>query len=217
MQTLFAWWELHWRLWVKQADAVCITLKEVNRSMSVTHATVHCNSNIPHNRERRQWGAIFSVSYTLNLRKPSYCGCLYDQRRQTRNSCNVKSTLPFLWPILLLWKNKIKTLFITVGKTAGSSFFLVLTKTGVLSIFGRLMKYAWLCNQLRPLKLKPNVTVVAFKLQGMDSSWLFSALRFQNRWQPSISVSNSETKHFTAVFPGKKKEKKWRLMFEMMN
>lgn len=123
MQTLFAWWELHWRLWVKQADAVCITLKEVNRSVSVTHATVHCNSNIPHNRERRQWGAIFSVSYTLNLRKPSYCGCLYDQRRQTRNSCNVKSTLPFLWPILLLWKNKIKTLFITVGKTAGSSFF----------------------------------------------------------------------------------------------
>lgn len=51
--------------------------------------------------------------------------------------------------------------------------FIVLTKTGVLSIFGRLLKNVWPCNQLQPLKLKPNVTVVVFKLLGMDSSGCF--------------------------------------------
>lgn len=49
----------------------------------------------------------------------------------------------------------------------------------MLSIFGCLMKYVWLCKQLWPLKLRPNIAVVVFKLLGLNSSGCFLVCYFK--------------------------------------
>lgn len=132
MQTLFAWWELHWRLWIKQADAVCITLKEVNRSVSITHATVHCNSKIPHNREKWPWGAIFSVNYTVKYAQTILLW-FFLRSKDAKLATHVTLNQHYHFCGLYCFSEKNKKAVHHCWKNCWIILFTVLTKTGMLS------------------------------------------------------------------------------------
>lgn len=191
MQTLFAWWELHWRLWVKQADTVCITLKEVNRSMSTTHATVHCNSNIPHNRERRPWGVIFSVSYTVKSAQTVLLWLFLRSKLATHVTLN-QHYFCGLYCFSDLKKNKNAVHH--CWKNCWIILFLVLTKTGVLSIFGRLMK----CLALQPITAFKTAVFLVKKGGVWCLRWWTS---FKEVVQPKLYTPSCLYWCFPNVFP----------------
>lgn len=65
-----------------------------------------------------------------------------------------------------------------------------MTKTGMLSIFGRIMAL----QPITAFKTQSEHNHSSIRDAGFGFLWLFSALRFQNRQQLSVLVSNSETK-----------------------